>query len=72
MLGCRPARTPIDVNVKIGKGDGGTAVDKTTYHRFIGKLLYLNHTCPDISFVVNLLSQFMIFIFRQPIESWHI
>ena len=59
MLGCQPARTPLDVNVKIEKGDSGTIVDKTAYQRLIGKLIYLNHTCPDISFVVSLLSQFM-------------
>ena len=28
MLGCRPSRTPLDVNVKIGKRDGGTTTDK--------------------------------------------
>ena len=47
MLGCQPTRTPLDVNVK---GDGGTIADKTAYQRLIGKLIYLNHTCPDISF----------------------
>ena len=56
MLGCKHPSTPLDVNVKIGKGDGGTAVDKTAYQRLIGKFVYLNHTHPDISFVVSLLS----------------
>ena len=45
--------------IKIGKGDGGTVVDKTAYQRLIGKLIYLNHTRPDVSFAVNLMSQFM-------------
>ena len=43
-------KTPLDVNVKIGKGDDGAAIDKT---------FYLNHTRPNISYVFSLLSQFM-------------
>ena len=58
-LGCKPTSTPLDVNVKIGKGDDGAAVDKAFYQRLIGKLIYLNHTRPDISYGVSLLSQFM-------------
>ena len=58
-LGCKPTSTPLDVNVKIGKGDDGAAVDKAFYQRLIGKLIYLNHTRPDISYAVSLLSQFM-------------
>ena len=45
--------------MKIGKGDNEAAVDKTFYQRLIGKLIYLNHTRPDISYAVSLLSQFM-------------
>ncbi|XP_078437652.1 uncharacterized protein LOC144708275 [Wolffia australiana] len=58
-LGCKPATTPLDINVKIGKGDDGAAVDKHLYQRLIGKLTYLNHTRPDISYAVSLLSQLM-------------
>ena len=58
-LGCKPTTTPLDVNVKFGKGDNGAAIDKTFYQRLIGKLIYLNHTRPDISYAVSLLSQFM-------------
>ena len=58
-LGCKPTTTPLDVNIKIGKGDDGAAVDKLFYQRLIGKLIYLNHTRPDISYAVSLLSQFM-------------
>ena len=58
-LGCKPTTTPLDVNIKIGKGDDGAAVDKLFYQRLIGKLIYLNHRRPDISYAVSLLSQFM-------------
>ena len=58
-LGCKPTTTPLDVNIKIGKGDDGAAVDKLFYQMLIGKLIYLNHTRPDISYSVSLLSQFM-------------
>ena len=58
-LGCKPTTTPLDVNVKIGKGDEGAAVDKGFNQRIIGKLIYLNHTRPDISYAISLLSQFM-------------
>ena len=58
-LGCKPTTTLMDVNVKIGKGDEGAAIDRAFYQRLIGKLIYLNHTRPDISYAVSLLSQFM-------------
>ena len=58
-LGCKPATTPLDINAKIGKEDDGAVVDKAFYQRLIGKLIYLNHTRPDISYAVSLLSQYM-------------
>ena len=30
-LGCKPTTTPLDINVKIGKGDDGAAIDKAFY-----------------------------------------
>ena len=35
------------------------AVDKGQYQRLVGKLIYLTHTHPDISFTVSLASQFL-------------
>ena len=35
-----------------------SSVDKGHYQRLVGKLIYLSHTCPDIAFVVSMVSQF--------------
>ena len=59
MTTCKPANSPVDVNVKLKKGEGGKPVNQTSYQRLIGKLIYLNHTRPEIAFAVNTLSQFM-------------
>ncbi|RHN66955.1 putative RNA-directed DNA polymerase [Medicago truncatula] len=49
----------MDATVKLGTLDNGTLVDKGRYQRLVGKLIYLSHTRPDISFVVCTMSQFM-------------
>lgn len=58
MLGCRPALYPIDQRRKLGK-DAGNSVDKERYQRLVGRLIYLNHTRPDISFAVSVVSRYM-------------
>lgn len=59
MLGSKPAAVPIDPNHKIGMFEGGKDVDRESYQRLVGKLIYLSHTRPDISFSVSVVSQFM-------------
>ena len=59
MTDCAPVTTPIDPNVKLGEGGDSPPVNHYQYQQIVGKLLYLTHTRPDISFAVNLLSQFM-------------
>ncbi|KAE8731219.1 Detected protein of unknown function [Hibiscus syriacus] len=59
LLGCKPVATPIDPNQKLEKEDGVEPVDKNRYQKLVGKLIYLDHTRPDIAFVVSLVSQFM-------------
>ncbi|KAK8938972.1 hypothetical protein KSP39_PZI010912 [Platanthera zijinensis] len=59
MRGCRPADTPIEANHKLGREDGDVIDDIPSYQRLVGKLIYLSHTRPDISYVVGVLSCFM-------------
>jgi Reverse transcriptase (RNA-dependent DNA polymerase) len=58
MLGCRPAVTPIDQKFKLS-AEAGEPVDRERYQRLVGRLIYLSHTCPDISFAVSVVSRYM-------------
>ena len=53
--------TPIDYGVRLHQ-QSGTPLDDTeasSYHRLIGHLIYLTNTRPDITYVVQHLSQFV-------------
>ena len=58
MLGCRPSSTPIDPNHKLC-AESGDPVNKETYQRLVGRLIYLCHTRPDISYAVSVVSRYM-------------
>lgn len=68
LSGSKPAATPLEPNKKFtiveydeltGNRDDVIYKDVTVYQRLIGRLLYLTTTKPDISFAVQLFSQFM-------------
>ncbi|WVZ13411.1 hypothetical protein V8G54_010977 [Vigna mungo] len=59
LTGCKPATSPSNPTVKLKDDEGALVSDPTTYRRLIGKLQYLTNTRPDISFVVQQVSQFM-------------
>ncbi|KAG8487880.1 hypothetical protein CXB51_018329 [Gossypium anomalum] len=64
-VGCKPVETPIEVNHRLGNALEDAAVDKRSYQRLVGKLIYLSHTRPDIAYAVGVVSQFM----HNPKES---
>ena len=51
--------TPIETNHRLTTSEGDPKIEVGSYQRLIGKLLYLAHTRPDISYPVNVLTQFM-------------
>lgn len=58
-LGCKPSSFPIEHGLKLDKGEKEQSVDANQYRRLIGRLLYLQATRPDITYTVNILSQFV-------------
>ena len=59
MIHCKPDSTPMNVNEKLTAEDGSGLADARRYRSIVGRLIYLTHTRPDLSFAVGLLSRFM-------------
>uniref|UniRef100_A0A2N9ED05 Integrase catalytic domain-containing protein n=1 Tax=Fagus sylvatica TaxID=28930 RepID=A0A2N9ED05_FAGSY len=59
MLGCRPASTPMDPNLKLSVESGELLSNPSMYQRLVGRLIYLTNTRPDLTFAVSVVSQFM-------------
>ncbi|GAU20755.1 hypothetical protein TSUD_239490 [Trifolium subterraneum] len=55
----KPCSTPMQPQLQLQKSSGHPIFDPTTYRRLIGRLLYLTHSRPEISYVVSKLSQFL-------------
>ncbi|CAL1400060.1 unnamed protein product [Linum trigynum] len=53
----RPCSSPIEQNHQLGRTASPPAPDPAAFCRLVGRLLYLTVTRPDITYVVNLLSQ---------------
>ena len=56
---CKPSHSPFQSGVKLSVSCTSPEVDATLYRQLVGKLLYLTHTRPDLSFVVGLVARFM-------------
>ncbi|XP_019092233.1 PREDICTED: uncharacterized protein LOC109129081 [Camelina sativa] len=61
----RPAITPLEQNHKLPLDDGPLLTDPKPYRRLVGRLLYLLHTRPELSYSVHVLAQFM----KEPREA---
>ncbi|GKB57330.1 cysteine-rich receptor-like protein kinase 8 [Tanacetum coccineum] len=59
VLNNKPYKLPMEPNLKLQADVGTPLQDPKVYRRFIGKLIYLTVTRPDICYTVQLLSQFM-------------
>ncbi|XP_062162136.1 uncharacterized mitochondrial protein AtMg00810-like [Alnus glutinosa] len=59
LLASKPAKFPMESNLKLSQSDGVSLEDPLVYRRLVGRLLYLTITWPDISYAVQKLSQFM-------------
>lgn len=58
ILGAKPSATLMDPSVNLEMKEDGVPADVERYKRLVGKLIYLSHTRPDISYAVGIVSQF--------------
>lgn len=54
-----PMDTPLEVHVKLNQTNEYLLPDPTIYYRFVKSLVYLTITRPNITYVDNIVSQFM-------------
>lgn len=59
LLAAKPSPLPMDPNVKLQKDVGDLFYNPNRYQQLVSKLLYLTNTRLDLSYSVNLFSQFM-------------
>ncbi|KAA0044927.1 putative mitochondrial protein [Cucumis melo var. makuwa] len=70
MLGCRSANTPIEFNAKLRDTGDKVSIDHIEkYQCLVGKLIYLSHTMPNISYPVSTVSQFMQTPYQKHMEA---
>ncbi|XP_023755293.1 uncharacterized mitochondrial protein AtMg00810-like [Lactuca sativa] len=59
MVNEEPIATPMNTNEKLVSSDGTGMAEPQMYRSIVGRLIYLTHTRPDISYVVGVVSRFM-------------
>ncbi|GJX60795.1 retrovirus-related pol polyprotein from transposon TNT 1-94 [Tanacetum coccineum] len=65
LLGAKPANIPLEQHHRLALADGEEIRDPKRYRRFVGCLIYLTITRPELSYCVHVLSQFM----QLPLEE---
>jgi hypothetical protein len=60
MLECKSMNTPMEAKLKLLVDTSSELIDATLYRQIIGSLMYLTNTRPNICFVVNTLSKFLV------------
>ena len=63
MEDCKPTPSPFQSGVKLSATS--LEVDATLHHQIVGSILYLIHSCPDLSFAIGRVSCYM----QTPHES---
>jgi hypothetical protein len=58
-LGCKPAKTQIQTNIKLNTDIGEPLKDINYFKKFIEKLIYLMVTRPELSFIISHVTQFI-------------
>lgn len=56
---CKPEMTPMNANERLQFTNSTESADVKSYRSLVGKLLYLTHTRPDISFAVGMFSWYL-------------
>ena len=59
MMDCKAMNKPMESNLKLLSDASSKLVAAAMYRQMIGSLMYLTNTRPDVCFVVNTLSQFL-------------
>ena len=67
LTGSKPVSTPFDPSIKLHNDSSIPFPDIRTYRRLIGRLLYLNTTRSDITYITQQLSQFL----SNPTQTHH-
>jgi hypothetical protein len=59
MIDCKSSLTPFLLRVKLEDVGETPLVDNTLYIQLVGRLLYLTHSRPDLSYAFGAVSRFM-------------
>jgi len=59
LLDSKPVTTPSDPSIKLHNDASPLFTDVSSYKRLVGRLIYLNTTRPDITFITQQLNQFL-------------